>query len=184
MSGIQIICSEQDIEDILEEHCGHYLGLRFITRQFRTPVGIIDIIAKHPAVENSYFVIELKRHTLDASAYLQTIRYARWMNSEMSKNGKRFFTPMIIGQSLHPDLSHICDYFEIDDYPDVPTMHRLRYRLFNFDPLKGFCFDWHSTEQETASNAFLEQFCHLRNIQERLEAYELDEYMRLREVVG
>ena len=40
MNGIQLVYQEKHVEDLLEENCDDYLGIQFLTRQFRTKVGL------------------------------------------------------------------------------------------------------------------------------------------------
>src|SRR5580698_6293371 len=112
MAGIQLVCTEKDIEDILEQHCERMLGIKFLARQFRTTVGVVDIIAKHPYIPGVYYVVEIKRDILDPVAYIQALRYAKWLNSERSKIGKRKFIPVIIGEQLQSTLNFLCQHFD------------------------------------------------------------------------
>jgi hypothetical protein len=154
---LKIDGSEKDIEDVLEEHSERLLGLKFLCRQFRTKVGIIDIIAKDPINPHIYYVIELKRGTLDSSGYVQVLKYASWMNSEFSKGCARLFLPLLIGESLHQELHHICDYWggsgSSNHSYDSPSSWLLKeslspqYRCFSFDPISGVSFNFRSERQ-------------------------------------
>lgn len=168
MAGIQLVYTEQDIEDILEANCEHMLGVRFLTRQFRTTVGVVDVLAKHAYVPNVYYVIEIKKGTLDPAAYAQAMRYAKWLNSERSKGGKRKFIPIIIGEHLQSTLNHLCNYFDHEYQCNVSNIHDVAYRLFRFDPLRGVAFSWHSVEQAGCEALRIECHCHIRQIDDEL----------------
>ena len=180
MAGIQLNYTEKDVEDILEAHCEHYLGLKYVARQFRSSAGIVDIIAKHPEITNRYYIIELKRGTLDASAFTQAMRYSAWFNSELSKHGKRVFFPILIGEALHSDLNFLCHYFDRDEYFGLSAIYRVAYRLFDFDPLNGVTFNYHSVKQRDSRDLYAEMHCHIAAIEERLEYCEFDGWSRLR----
>ena len=165
MAGIQLVYTEKDIEDILASNCQRLLAVKFVTRQYRTSAGIIDIIAKSLESPDYYYIIEIKKDALDASAYVQARRYARWMNREESKSGKRKFLPVIIGEQLHSSLHGVCDYFE----PDSLGLHLLaevRYRLFGFDVLEGINFSYSSREQERMAEKLEHRHCHISTLEE------------------
>jgi hypothetical protein len=169
MDGIQFNCSERYIEDVLANNCEHFLDLKFIARQFQTDVGIIDLIARHPEDRESYFVIELKRGVIDPQAYVQVVRYANWLNSEYSKDGRRKFFPVLIGESLSSTLDHVCAYFDTDQCLNLANIYRPSYRLFKFDPMTGISFAWFSTGQQAAADKPQLQHCHISALSEQLE---------------
>lgn len=168
---IQLSYLEKDVEDIIQSHTSKFLGLNFIARQFNTPVGVIDVIAKSHRCPRLYWVIEIKRDKLDASAYCQALRYSNWLNSEMSKDGSRFFRPLIIGSSLSDDLASLCKYFdgEDQDWWDYGNQKTVMYRLFNFDPISGVSFNWSSPTQRDYEEIFVEGYNHTNAAIERLE---------------
>jgi hypothetical protein len=165
--GIELVCDEKAIEDVLWDHCNHYLGLKPIARQYRTSVGIIDLLARHPISPNIYFVIEIKRGTLDSHAYTQVLRYCKWLNSEQSKNGQRIFFPILVGEQLSTNLDHLCNFFDVDSYSSVPAIHNVAYRLFKFDPLAGITFNYLSVSQRDAASLYFENHCHVAQLDER-----------------
>jgi hypothetical protein len=168
MAGIQLVCTEQDIEDILVRHCDRMLGIEFMARQFRTAVGVVDILAKHPYIPNVYYVVEIKRGILDPATYVQALRYANWLNSERSKFGRRFFIPIIVGEHLHASLNSLCQFFDQESHYCTSNIRDVTYRLFHFDPLEGVSFAWHSREQEACDAMRTERYCHLNALDERL----------------
>jgi hypothetical protein len=145
--NIQLVYNEKAVEDLIEADCEHFLGLKFITRQFRTPVGIVDVIAKHPENSNVYYVIEVKRERLDAAAYVQVLRYAKWLNSEYSQYWKRLFIPILIGESLSSELTTLCEYFDKDDHDSILEHASVFYRLFAFNTKTGVSFKWNDKVQ-------------------------------------
>lgn len=172
MAGIQLVYTEKDIEDILEQHCERMLGIKFVTRQFRTEVGIADIIAKHPDISGVYYVVEIKRGILDPDAYAQALRYAKWLNSEMSKDGRRSFIPIIIGEQLQSTLNFLCAFFDHEFQCGIANIHDVSYRLFEFDPLSGVSFSWFSKEQEACDNLRYSRHCHITAVEGKLECLE------------
>lgn len=160
MTNIQIVCSEKDVEDVLCQHSMRFLQLRFLARQCRTPVGVIDILARHPFIPGVYYVIEVKRARLDPSAYVQVCRYARWLNSERAKDGRRVFIPMLVGESLSEDLTTVCEYFDHTRQCGYRDYSRVCYRLFKFDPLSGVSFAWQNNAQCNYTESLQFEFDH------------------------
>ena len=162
--AIQLSYVEKDVEDLIEQNAEHYLGIKFITRQFRMPVGIIDVIAKEKEDSRVYYVIEIKNGPIDASAYVQVVRYAKWLNSESAKHGRRIFVPVLIGNNLSYDLTAICEYF----YPGTGEFHthygRVYYRLFNFDPIRGVSFAWSSNLQKEHRDKKGYEYSHIEHL--------------------
>lgn len=170
--AIQLQYLEKDIEDLLEKNCEHYLGLQFIKRQFRTSVGIVDVIAKHPDSSWKmpvYFVIEIKQKSLDSSSYTQVLRYTKWLNSEKSKGGKRLFLPLLIGRFLDRELRTICEYFDPGIHCGMDDINRMTYRIFNFDPHKGITFEWCDPHQEAHFSSLISNNNHIFSHRESFE---------------
>lgn len=166
---IKIDCKESDIEDILAKHLDEKLNIKYLDRQYRTPVGIIDIIAKSHTDKNCYYVIEIKNGTLGSDAYAQVLRYCNWMNSEESKDGKRYFIPLLIGDFLSEQLNHLCDYFDDDGGYGRHNIKDVLYRCFKFDPMTGISFNYHSTTQMECKDIYIYGFNHLYQIEEELD---------------
>lgn len=184
MSGIQITYIEKDIEDLLEEDCEHYVGLKFITRQFRTPVGIIDVIARQPHYNRRfkmYYVIEIKKGTLDAAAYVQLVRYTNWLNSERSKDGNRIFVGVLIGSSLAEDLIKVCEYFDPSEHGWHTTYRKIFYRIFKFDPKRGVGFFWSNNAQANYTNSLKCNYDHIQEILDREDRAEQNNFSLQRE---
>jgi len=99
MTGLQTDLHEQDVETCSNKTQDHYLGVKYVTRQMRTPVGVLDVLARHPECPVVHYVIEIKKGTIDSAAYVQVLRYAKYLNSERSKDGRRLFVPVLIGSS-------------------------------------------------------------------------------------
>lgn len=143
--SIRFDISEKDVEDVLFYGMKQFLNMTPIVRQFNTPVGIIDVIAK--ASENVYFIIELKKDTLNASAVCQVLRYCRYMNGEHSKDGKRIFLPLIIGKNLHEELFDLVEYCEAPECRGLQDYGKIFYTLYDIDPMSGFSFICGDMEQ-------------------------------------
>ncbi len=143
--SIRFDISEKDVEDVLFYGMDDFLGLKPIKRQFSTPVGIIDVIAK---LENVYFVIEIKKDILNASSVCQVLRYCRYMNGQYSKGGDRVFLPLLIGKNLHEELFHLVEYLEDHDDLSNRDYGRIFYRLYNINPMSGFSFSYFNKIQQ------------------------------------
>lgn len=172
--SIQLLYLEKDIEDLLADDCEHYLGIKFLARQFRTPVGIIDVIAKSCDNPYVYFSIELKKDKIDSTAYCQSLRYSNWLNSELSKGGKRLFIPIVIGSSLAEDLHFLCEYFDADDFNhfNLAVYKDVFYRLFDFCPKTGVSFNFHNSAQEKQKNLLRKYHNHIDAICGRADYFE------------
>lgn len=164
--NFNINVSEKDLEDFLVSNIQKYHpDLKIIKRQFRTSCGIIDLLAKDTSYrygDNVYVVIELKIGELDASAVCQVLRYTQYLNSEMSKKGKRFFYPLLIGSSISEEISKLVCFFN-DEYND--TFYCM-YDLFSFD-LKGINFGYYNINNlKFFKENFIEQNSRYENLEE------------------
>jgi Endonuclease NucS len=170
--AIQLTYLEKDIEDLLEKNCPYYLGLKFITRQFHTPNGIVDVIAKHPENHDIYYVIEIKKDTLDSQALTQVLRYSKWLNSEYSKEGKRLFLPLLIGNSISQEIYQICEYFEPDEHCSLDSYHKILYRAFDFNPYRGVSFEYFGSLQKKYNKSLEIKHNHIQSTIDRYEIME------------
>ena len=98
--------SEEKLESILIDKIPEKYDLKIIKRQFKIDGGIIDILAKSTVEDNVYFVIELKVGDLTTDSVCQVLRYTQYLNSEMSKNSKRRFYPLLIGSGIDTQNSN------------------------------------------------------------------------------
>lgn len=163
---IEINCSEKDIEDVLANNLSHYFPkLRYVSRQYRTGVGIVDILAASKVDKGTFFVIEIKKDQLDANAYVQVLTYTKWLNNERSKDCKRKFISVIIGDSLSQNLDHLVGYFYDDSEFGLSELSGVNYRLYKFDPLRGLSFTYVSTSQEKTWEKYDVMACHFENEQ-------------------
>jgi len=149
--SVIIQAEERDIEDFLCEDLGGYLDLHLIDRQVNTPAGIIDILAKS---EKFYYVIELKKGVIDAHALAQVLRYTNYLNDNKSKNGKRFFVPVLIGSHLADGLQRSVYYLETDNESEA-FISRVFYRCFDFSPKEGIRFNFFDVTQQAYEEAHL-----------------------------
>lgn len=91
-----------------------WLKLKFIARQVRTPVGIIDILA-YDEDEKAWVIIELKSTSLDSSAYFQLKKYLHYFRGERGKNGRKFIG-LLVGPYLSKKISYAVNFFWFDHY--------------------------------------------------------------------
>lgn len=82
-----MIVSERMLEDYLEKHLeviGEEIGkdLRLIGRQYSTPVGSIDLLARD-AGAGDWLVIELKKGRAADKVFGQCSRYMGWVRSNL-----------------------------------------------------------------------------------------------------
>ena len=166
--AIQLTFLEKDVEDLIEKESLRYLDIKYVTRQYRTPVGIIDIIAKDPYDSRIYYVVEIKNGPLDASAYVQACRYTKWLNSEMSKDGARIFVPLLIGTKLDNAVATICEYFDSGTGDFLALYGRSYYRIFEFDVLKGVSFTWRSNNEKDHSHSLTHDFNHIQYFERQI----------------
>jgi hypothetical protein len=136
--------SEKDLETFLYYRSQEFLGLKAIARQFRTDVGIIDLILKSVYEPNIYFVTELKKDNLDSRAYCQVVRYSTYLNSKMNKENNRVFIPLLVGRNLSDELQQIVYGLDTEN---IINPHIVRYALFGFDILNGLSFNYRNTKQ-------------------------------------
>lgn len=160
----QIVYSEKDIEDVLAKNITKYLGIKLIRRQFRTKVGIVDILAKSLSEPDLYYVIEIKRESLDANAYVQVNTYAKWLNSELAKKGKRRFHPLLVGSGINQSLLHLCDSFLIDSYNGITDVYTTSYTLFAVNLTDGVSFSYSSSQD--ISHKYFHYFSHIAHLEE------------------
>ncbi|MCF0075456.1 hypothetical protein LZD49_33565 [Dyadobacter sp. CY261] len=144
---LTINCEEREIEQALIWDCRHFLGLKFLKNQVRTPIGIIDVVAAHPYKKGVYYVIELKRDLLDESAFVQCMRYTNYLNTNHNKDGKRLFIPFLIGKNISPKLFGAVKHYDIDDQHDYDIAGYCLYTLFAFDLRKGLDFSYFNNDQ-------------------------------------
>jgi hypothetical protein len=172
--NFNINVSEKDLEDFLVSNIQKYHpDLKIIKRQFITSCGIIDLLAKDTSYgDNVYAVIELKIGELDASAVCQVLRYTQYLNSEMSKKGKRFFYPLLIGSSISEEISKLVCFFN-DEYND--TFYCM-YDLFSFD-LKGINFGYYNINNlKFFRENFIEQNSRCENFGEEIVEKDFEIY--------
>lgn len=169
---------EKDIEDFLYKYINcFYPNIKVLKRQFRTPVGVIDILAKDLEVKDSYIVIELKIGELDSDAFCQVLRYTQYMNSEMSKN-KRVFYPLLIGNSLSDSLKKLVAHYEgcFDD-----TFY-CQYDLFNFT-FDGLQLRFYNRENKNnIDSIYKKQESLIQRLNEKIEDLDIKLYMEIKKL--
>ena len=144
---ITIQADEKDIEDILSARMKRHLGLKFLQRQVRTPAGIIDMLARGEE-KNVYYVIELKKGEINPYTLVQALRYTMYLNSNLSKDGKRIFIPVLIGDSLNKEMERSVVYLPDGGGDLEGCLYSAYYRIFDFDPDRGISFTFMNTAQE------------------------------------
>lgn len=150
---ININLSEKELEDFLcsDNNLEKYLSLKFIARQVSIPpIGIIDILAYHKE-SKCWVIIELKKDSLDTSAFCQLSSYLNYYRKTKSfidvKNfhKERKFCGLLIGSSLDINLIKCVDYSDF-------SCHVITYRLFRFTLENGIKFSYCNPEQLSLQN--------------------------------
>lgn len=150
--------TEKELEDFLcsNNNLRRHLGLRLITRQYRTPVGVVDLIAYNNNTKR-FVVVELKKGALDSNAYLQLERYRHYFTkkaySDYEKKNPpltalscpREFDCLLIGNTLAENLNYVVNYW--DDGCSLSDYSRVWYRCFDYSLERAICFDYYSPEQ-------------------------------------
>lgn len=135
-------------EEVLEQHLLRVISrdwdVDIIKNQFRIKGGIIDILARSKKNRDLYFVIEVKTGDIKPDAVCQVLRYTQYLNSEMSKNSRRLFYPIVIGKNISKEDSNghlfkLLKFFNGEDYMDLSFY--CGYALYNVD-LKGLALGW------------------------------------------
>ena len=84
--------SEEQLQNYLIKNLKqHFPELKLIKSEFEIPQGRIDLLCKSIDEDNVYWVIELKTGIITSDSAIQVLRYTQYLNSEMSKGGKRIF---------------------------------------------------------------------------------------------
>lgn len=160
---IQINASEKTIEDILCDNMDKFLNIKFVTRQFKTDSGIIDIIARDEQNKNIYYIIELKKGEIDTHAYAQVHRYCLFMNSCFNK-GKRIFIPLLIGDDLADEIIKNVYYFD-NSYLTSSSIAKTFYSLYSFDIEEGIQFNYYNKEQLSYENNICDIDWYIANLE-------------------
>lgn len=140
---VEINFSEKELEDLLSSRASlsKYLGLRYVSRQARLGVGVIDILA-YEECSNMYVIIELKKDYLDFDAYEQVVRYQRFLSA---KYPNRLFASLIIGKGLSPSLNYLVKNY--DPRIDCIDQSCVNYSLFGIKLNDPISFYWYSQQQ-------------------------------------
>lgn len=135
--------SEEQLEEHLLKLIPRTWDLKIIKSQFKIKGGVIDILAKYNEYENTYFVIELKVGELTPDSVCQVLRYTQYMNSEMSKGGKRVFYPLLIGNKITTEQSngHLYKLLKRFDGEPDDTFY-VQYSLYDLG-LNGITLGWY-----------------------------------------
>lgn len=138
---------EKDIENFLCKNGGEnlrlHLGLRLISSQYRTRVGIIDILA-YDEKSKRYAIIELKKDLLDYKSYFQAERYKWFMTRyKIGKRERREFFSVLVGRNLSPDLNYSVEYLD----RAFPFYGETYYVLFDISLEGGISFNYYSKKQ-------------------------------------
>ncbi len=156
---------EIEIENILAWNMEKFLGLKFLQRQVKTPAGIIDMIAKDEDNDGIYYIIELKKDILDASAFCQVHRYASYLNSNCTKDGKRLFIPLLIGKNINDEILKCLHIYSKNSH-NYMDIGRTFYALYDIDAINGMSFSFQRTDQKkyedehlSSIHGFIEKMC-------------------------
>lgn len=138
----EIQFSERELEDFLSKdgNLEKYLGIKFISRQVKTPVGIIDIIGVHRTTFD-WFIIELKKDKITPDAYFQIDRYYKYFHHTK----KKYFHRLLIGNGLDSTLNYSvsCYWRDLESYDPMERY----YTVFGIDFDKPLSFAYGATGQ-------------------------------------
>jgi RecB family endonuclease NucS len=114
--AIEIDFTEKDIEDYLckSGNLMKHLCLRFVARQVDIFGFCIDILG-YNEIEESFYIIELKKGNLDTKAFTQIYKYYRLLNIKYNsrKNKYHNFKMLLIGQHLSSELVGVLNNYSI-----------------------------------------------------------------------
>ncbi len=183
MENFNFQFTEEQLEDYLYENIEKHYDMKVIKRQFKIPKGRIDILAKSNKDKNLYYVIEVKTGNIDANSVCQVFRYSNYLNSELSKNGKRVFVPLLIGRNLSSENNHIIyllNHFDGALSSSFVEQNKIYYSIYNID-FSGIRLDYfYKKNEEYMSGAFQEcysriEYFDVRNYQLSLHNKKLEQ---------
>lgn len=91
--------------------------------EFRTPIGRIDLLARHKR-SGSWLVIELKREKSSDAVVGQVLRYMGWVRKHLAENGEAV-TGLIVATEGDPQL-----HYALEVVPSVSFMsYEVEFRL-------------------------------------------------------
>jgi len=162
--------TEKELEDYLStnQNLKKNLGLRFLVRQYRTPVGIVDIVA-YNVITKRFVIIELKKGEIDYNAYFQMERYRHYFERKSMfmfedldmrrfyrrRDGnlflrenfvKREFDCLLVGSSLSQQLDYTLQHWEKDC--ELNSEYRMWYTCFDYSFDKALQFNYFSVSQD------------------------------------
>lgn len=162
MTKIEVL--EKDVENFLckDGNLKKHLGIKFIANQFRTPVGVIDIVGYNVCTKR-FVIIELKKDNLDVDALLQLTRYREYIEMKIQERNtsilhKNFLNKinrsvidykvdyLLLGRRLDSKLHSTVEYWDWDR--DISLQFKMFYRIFNFTLESGVRFDYYSVDHE------------------------------------
>ncbi len=175
MENFNFQFTEEQLEDYLYENIEKHYDMKVIKRQFKIPKGRIDIIAKSNKEKDLYYVIEIKTGDIDANSVCQVLRYSNYLNSELSKNGKRVFVPLLIGRNLSNENNHIIyllNHFDEASSSCFVEQNKIYYALYGID-FSGIRLSYFNTEnEEYMSSNFQECYSRIEDLD--LRNYQLN----------
>lgn len=133
MAEIKIQFNEEDLKKYLIKNISkHYPNFKVIAEEYPVPDGRIDLLCKNTDEDDTYVVMELKQNNITNDSLAQVLRYTQYMNNEQSKNGKRRFFPLLIGQNLQDEKNHLQKLLKVYEgyFYDNFICY---YNLFSFD---------------------------------------------------
>lgn len=135
MVRLNIKYSEYQLQNyIIKNIATIFPELEIIKPEFPIPSGRIDILCREINNKRNYWVIELKAGDIISDSVVQVLRYTQYLNSEMSKFGKRIFRPLIIGQNIsNYESEHLMKLLKYYDPDDNYECFYCFYRLYSLN---------------------------------------------------
>lgn len=162
---------EKSIEDFLckDNNLEKHLGIRFLRRQYRTSVGIIDILG-YCKNKKKFVIIEIKKDEITSKSFFQINRYNfifnklendRWHNSYFNpirrnrpfRKRVRKAELLLIGNSLHESLFYSVELWAADE---TLMYASTSYILYNIDEKSEISFNYYSFKQNKVQSSYSE----------------------------
>ncbi len=92
--------------------------------EFRTPIGRIDLLARHRS-DRSWLVIELKREKSSDAVVGQLLRYMGWVQKHLAENGE-IVSGLIVATEADPQLHYALEILPAVSFKSYEVEFRLK----------------------------------------------------------